>query len=137
MPINYLNEDVDFPKFDLKKTSNWIQRVAATYHKKIGTVNYNFCSDKRILEVNKQYLQHDYYTDIITFDYSNDNVLSGDIYISVDMVKYNSQEFNIPFTHELHRVLIHGVLHLCGQNDKTEQEQAEMTIKENKALEIL
>lgn len=102
--------------------------------KKTGDIAYIFCSDERILEINKQYLQHDYYTDIITFDYSEDNIISGDIFISIDTVKSNSLDFGSDFETELLRVIIHGILHLCGQDDKSPELRMEMTRKENEAL---
>ena len=97
-------------------------------------MNYNFCSDERILEVNKQYLQHDYYTDIITFDYSEGNRIAGDIFVSVETVKSNADEYGISFIEELHRILFHGVLHLCGVNDQTPEERQHMIECENSAL---
>ncbi|MHB9143238.1 MAG: rRNA maturation RNase YbeY, partial [Paludibacter sp.] len=95
------------------------------------------CSDKRILEVNKHYLDHDYYTDIITFDYSGKDFISGDIFISLDTVRSNAAEFGVPFEKELERIMIHGILHLCGQDDKTPELRLEMTAKENLALSKL
>ncbi len=112
----------------------WIRAVAADYNKRLGEITYIFCDDKRILEVNKEFLQHDYYTDIITFDYSAGNTIAGDIFISLDTVKSNAEEVGVTFEEELHRIIIHGILHLTGQEDKTPQTRAEMTNKENKAL---
>lgn len=137
MAINYAAEGVELPSVKKRETSNWIKRVAAKYNKEVGDIGYVFCSDEKILEVNNQYLQHDYYTDIITFDYSEDNVISGDLFISLDTVKSNSVEFNTDYNQELYRVIIHGVLHLCGINDKSPQERAFMTECENNALEML
>ena len=137
MAINYAAEGVELPTIKKRETSNWIKRVAAKYNKEVGDIGYVFCSDEKILEVNNQYLQHDYYTDIITFDYSEDNVISGDLFISLDTVKSNSVEFNTDYNQELYRVIIHGVLHLCGINDKSPQERAFMTACENNALEML
>ena len=111
--------------------------VAHTYGKKIGEINYIFCDDEKILEINRQFLQHDYYTDIITFDYCEGDTLSGDIFISVDTVTANAKEYSVSFDEELKRVMIHGILHLCGQNDKTADEQQEMRIKENNALRMI
>lgn len=136
MAIYYQNEDTAFPPIKRRKVSEWIKTIAASYNKKIADISYIFCSDKRILEINREYLQHDYYTDIITFDYSEGNTIAGDIFISIDTVKSNSIQYETDFIEELHRVIIHGILHLCGINDKTEAEQAEMTMNENKALEI-
>lgn len=132
--INYIVEDIEIPPFEQNRISNWIKQTAVFYDKKAGDINYIFCSDKRILEVNRQFLQHDYYTDIITFDYSRKNIISGDIFISIDTVKSNAQENNIEPKEELKRIIIHGILHLCGQNDKTPIDKAEMTRKENLAL---
>lgn len=137
MAIQYYTDDVKMPSIKKRKTSNWIKTVAETYKKKIGAICYIFCSDEKILEVNKQYLQHDYYTDIITFNYNEGDTLSSDIYISLDTVRTNSEQLGTDYNEELHRVIIHGVLHLCGLNDKTEGEQDEMTKCENKALAIL
>lgn len=133
--INYINENIDIPDFEQDKISAWIKQTANFYSKKTGNIHYIFCNDARILEVNQQYLQHDYYTDIITFDYSQGNKISGDIFISIDTVKSNSEEQATGFNEELRRIIIHGILHLCGQNDKTPEDKKEMTRKENNALE--
>ena len=121
---------------DIKKrpTTAWIRAVAATYGKKVGDVNYIFCNDERILEVNREYLQHDYYTDIITFDYTEGNTISGDLFISLDTMKTNSEQFATEYDEELHRTIIHGILHLCGINDKGPGEREIMEAAENKAL---
>ena len=132
--IQYINEDVKFPALPKQKLNKWIKTVAAEYQRKIGDIAFVFCTDERILEVNKQYLEHDYYTDIITFDYSEKSVISGDIFISIDTVKSNAQDLNIPFDKEIKRIMIHGILHLCGQDDKTPELREEMTDKENEAL---
>lgn len=137
MAITFYNEGVDFPPIDKKRVSAWIKTVAKNYEKNIGGITYLFCSDTQILETNKKYLQHDYYTDIITFDYSEKGIVSGDIFISLETVKTNSEQFNTPYLEELHRVIIHGILHLCGQNDKTKEDADEMRKKENEALKIL
>ena len=123
---------------DIKKrpTTAWIRAVAATYGKRVGDVNYIFCNDERILEVNREYLQHDYYTDIITFDYTEDDVISGDLFISLDTVKTNSEQFATAYDEELHRTIIHGILHLCGINDKGPGEREIMEAAENRALEM-
>ena len=133
--ISYNYENVEYTSFADRKTSDWIKNTAALYGKKIGDISYVFCTDERILEVNRQFLQHDYYTDIITFDYSGHGIISGDIFISLDTIKSNALKFEERFEKELHRVIIHGILHLCGQNDKTPEEQTEMTRKENLALQ--
>jgi rRNA maturation RNase YbeY len=110
--------------------------VAATYKKKVGEVGYLFCDDEHILTVNREYLQHDYYTDIITFDYCEDDVLNGDLVISLDTVRSNAELFGKPYDEELHRVIIHGILHLCGINDKGPGERELMEAAENKALAL-
>jgi rRNA maturation RNase YbeY len=135
--IQFIVEDTSQPQFDEKKIIRWINQVAIFHKKKVGKINYIFCSDSRILEVNRQFLQHDYFTDIITFDYGNGNIISGDIFISIDTVLSNAKELNLDFFQELYRVIIHGVLHLCGQDDRDEQSQKEMTRKENEAIDLL
>lgn len=137
MAILYQAEGVRIPSVKKREISNWIRTVADSYGKSIGDVAYIFCSDEKILEVNNQYLQHDYYTDIITFDYSEDDVVSGDIFISLDTVKSNSEQFGTDYIDELHRIIIHGILHLCGINDKAPGEREHMTECENKALALL
>lgn len=134
MAILYQAEDVKMPALKKRETSDWIKSVAADYGKKTGDIAYIFCSDKKILEVNNEYLQHDYYTDIITFDYTEGNTISGDIFISLETVKSNSQQFKTDYNEELHRIIIHGILHLCGINDKGPGEREHMTECENKAL---
>ena len=133
--IQYISEGVNPPAIQKQKTNRWIKETAAEYGKKTSDIAHIFCSDERILEVNKQYLEHDYYTDIITFDYSEGKVISGDIFISIDTVKTNAQEFGVSFEQELNRIIIHGILHLCGQDDKTPELRLEMTRKENLAIE--
>ena len=135
--IQFLTENIELPEIDQTKVSRWIKQVAAQNGKKTGNINYIFCDDERILEVNKEFLQHDYYTDIITFDYSSEKQISGDIFISINTVKSNAEGLKISFEEELHRVIIHGILHLCGQDDKTPDAQEEMTRKENEALKKL
>lgn len=128
-------------KFTLKQKlllKKWIKRVVEEqYGKKLGDLSYMFCSDAKILEVNKQYLQHDYYTDIITFDYCEGEVVSGDMFISVETVGSNAEEYKETFERELHRVIIHGVLHLCGLKDKSEADAKKMRAAEERALSIL
>ena len=135
--ITFQAENIDFPKIKKQATKNWIKLVAENYGKKIGDINYLFCTDEKILEVNNQYLSHDFYTDIITFDYSEGNNISGDIFISLDTVRTNSQKYNTGFMEELHRVIIHGILHLCGIDDKSEHEEKAMRQAENKALKMI
>lgn len=137
MAIIYQNEGVKAPLIKKREVTKWIKDVAAFYDKKVGDVSYIFCSDEKILEINKAYLQHDYYTDIITFDYTDENVISGDIFISLDTVESNAKELNTDYLEELHRIIIHGILHLCGINDKGPGEREYMTECENKALKLL
>jgi len=132
--IQYIAEEIELPAIEKRNISRWIKEVATDYDKKVGEIAYIFCSDARIMEVNRQYLNHDYYTDIITFDYSEANIISGDIFISIDTVKSNAEEFGVTFNDELQRIIIHGILHLCGQDDKTPELRLEMTRKENLAL---
>ena len=134
--ISYQIEGVKMPSIKRRETSAWIKSVALTHGKKIGDIAYIFCDDEKILEVNREYLQHDYYTDIITFDYTEENVISGDLFISLDTVRSNSEQLGVSYEQELHRVIIHGILHLCGINDKGEGEREIMEMHENKALAI-
>lgn len=133
--IQYIAEDIKLPALEKQKINRWIKDIASEYGKKVGDIAFIFCSDDKILEVNNQYLQHDYFTDIITFDYSEGIIISGDIFISLDTVMSNAEEFSISFEQELKRILIHGILHLCGQDDKTHELRIQMTEKENTALQ--
>ena len=135
--ISYYSENVKVPNIRRRDVSAWIKKVAALHGKKVGNIAYIFCDDEKILEVNRQYLQHDYYTDIITFDDSEGDVISGDIFISLDTVRSNAEKEGVDFTDELHRILVHGVLHLTGQADKTPETKAVMTRKEEHALALL
>ena len=137
MEITFQSEGVEHPQIDEQKIANWIESVAKTYNKETGEISYLFCDDNKILEVNQEYLNHDFYTDIITFDYSEENTISGDIIISLQTVESNSQMYKTDFQEELHRVIIHGILHLCGQGDLTEEEEKAMRDAENSALEML
>ncbi len=132
--IQYIAENVKMPALQKQRINRWIKEIADGYGKKTGDIAYVFCDDQKILEVNNQYLEHDYYTDIITFDYTAGNTISGDIFISLDTVKSNADEYGADFETELHRILIHGILHLCGNDDKSPELRADMTNKENKAL---
>ncbi len=135
--ISYNTQNVSLPKIRRRDTSAWIKAVAASYGKRVGDIAYIFCDDEKILEVNRQYLQHDYYTDIITFDYSEEDLISGDIFISLDTVRSNAEEQHTTYDNELHRVIIHGILHLCGINDKGPGEREIMEAAENKALAMM
>lgn len=135
--ITYNSENIKMPRLKRRETSAWIESVAATYDRRIGEIGYMFVDDEKILEVNREYLGHDYYTDIITFDYDESDVLNGDIVISVDTVRSNAEQFGKSFDDELHRVIIHGILHLCGINDKGPGERELMEAAEDKALALL
>src|SRR5574344_411297 len=137
MAIAYYAEEVKLPAIKKKAVGDWIRKVASLYGKRTGDISYIFCSDEKILEVNKQYLQHDYYTDIISFDYTEGTKISGDLFISLDTVKSNSENFGTDYTEELHRIIIHGILHLCGINDKGPGEREIMEAAENKALKMI
>lgn len=136
--ITYQTEGVSMPAIKRREITEWIKAVAASYGKKVGDVAYIFCSDERILEVNRQYLQHDYYTDIITFDYTEGGRISGDLFISLETVETNAAQFaGGDYQRELHRVIIHGILHLCGINDKAPGERELMEAAEEKALAMI
>lgn len=138
MSVIFEAEGVEIPSIlDEQKIIEWIDKVATSHNKEVGDLTYIFCSDEKILEINNQYLQHDYYTDIITFDYSEDNIISGDIFISLDTVKSNSEQFKTEYKEELHRVIIHGILHLSGFSDHTEEEEKQMRNLENQALKLI
>ena len=132
--IQYRSDSIEMPALDERKVTRWVKAVAAEYGFTVGNINYIFCSDERELEVNRQFLGHDYYTDVITFDYSTASTLNGDIFISLDTVKSNAEMVGVRFEDELLRILIHGVLHLTGQGDKTPETKAQMTAKEELAL---
>lgn len=134
--VSYFLEDVKF-EFKHKRVNNaWLKMVAESEVKKLGNINIIFCSDNYILDVNMKYLQHDYFTDIITFDYCEKNILSGDLFISIDSVRENSVFFKTEFADELNRVIVHGLLHLIGYDDHTEADQKLMREKENYYLEL-
>ena len=135
--ITYNVDGVKMTKIRKRDTSAWIKAVAATYGRKVGEIGYMFVDDEKILEVNREYLGHDYYTDVITFDYDEDDTVSGDIVISLDTVRTNAEQFGKSYDDELHRVIIHGILHLCGINDKGPGEREIMEAAENKALAML
>lgn len=125
------------PNIDQSLIKQWVCEVVSSYDYHVGEINYVFVDDERILEVNREFLQHDYYTDIITFDYTQGRFVSGDLYISLDTVSSNTLQLGVPYEQELHRVIIHGVLHLCGLNDKGPGERELMEAAENKALAII
>jgi rRNA maturation RNase YbeY len=130
------NYELDFSLEDEALFSDWISRVISSEEKNEGEINYIFCDDEYLLEINKQYLDHDYYTDIISFDYSIGNELHGDIFVSIDRVKENAEEFGVSFQDELKRVIIHGVLHYCGYKDKSEEEELLMRSKEDEKIKM-
>lgn len=137
MAINFYNEGVDMPQIVKSKITAWVREVAASYDKRCGEISYIFCNDEKIIEVNREFLQHDYYTDIITFDYSAGRTISGDLFISLDTVRTNALQFGQEYERELHRVIIHGILHLCGINDKGEGEREIMEAAEDRALALI
>ena len=134
--ITYNTDGVKMPKIKRKDTTAWIKAVAQTYGRKVGEVGYMFVNDEKILEINNEYLGHDYYTDVITFDYDEGDVVNGDIVISLDTVRTNAEMFGKAYEDELYRVIIHGILHLCGLNDKGPGEREIMEKAENQALEM-
>lgn len=135
--ITYNTDGTKMPNIRKRDTTAWIKAVVASYGKRVGEIGYLFVNDERIIEVNREYLGHDYFTDIITFDYCEGDTLNGDIVISLDTVRSNAKLFGRPYDEELHRVIIHGVLHLCGINDKGPGEREIMEAAENKALAML
>ena len=132
--ISYNTVNVKMPAIRRRDTSAWVKAVAASYGKKVGEIAYIFVDDEEILRVNREYLQHDYYTDIITVDYTEGDTISGDLFISLDTVRTNAEQFDKPYEEELHRVIIHGILHLCGINDNGPGEREIMEAAEDKAL---
>lgn len=134
--VSFQAEGVSIPKMNFATISKWINAVASGYNRRVGDVVYKFCSDDAILKANQDFLNHNFYTDIITFDYSIGNKVGGDILISIDTVKSNAEKFEVPYVQELRRVIIHGILHLCGLKDKTPKERDEMEKAENKALDL-
>lgn len=135
--ITYLAQQTELPIFNQLAVNEWIKQVARNHNRVVGPLTYIFCSDDRIIEVNRQFLNHDYFTDIITFDYSSHKRISGDMFISLDTVKSNAELFQRAYNEELMRIVIHGVLHLCGINDKGPGEREIMEAHENDALAIL
>jgi len=134
--ILYNVVNTEMPSIDQQKVSEWVRQVAATYQRHVGDINFIFVDDEEILRVNREFIGHDYYTDHIGFDYSQGSTISGDIYIGVDTVLTNSQELGCEYSEELHRVIIHGVLHLCGIDDKGPGKRAIMEAAEDKALKL-
>ncbi|MPQ48515.1 rRNA maturation RNase YbeY [Marinifilum sp. N1E240] len=137
MLITYNSCETEIPAIDQKLISDWVNRVVVNNGSEIGEINYYFCSDDYLLQMNREHLNHDYFTDIITFDYTVANIISGDLFISVDTVKDNAEDYKCEYFEELHRVIIHGVLHLLGIDDKTDEDQEIMTQKEDESLVLL
>lgn len=137
MPILFFNEEIEFYLDNEKKVKNWLLSVIKSYKKKAGDLNYIFVNDDKILELNHEFLDHDYFTDILTFNYNENNKINGDIFISIETVESNSLKFGTSFSDELNRVLVHGVLHLVGFNDQTEDEKLAMRNEENKCLSLI
>lgn len=134
MAINFFSEKIAFKPKQSLKLKAWIKSVASEEGYQVGTLNYVFCDDDYIIETNRQYLQHDYYTDIITFDYTEKNEISGDLVVSLDTVRSNAEKLGVDFNGELCRVIIHGILHLCGYKDKTDEEEKKMRALEDHHL---
>ena len=137
MSIYYHIQDVSAPVFRKRKITQWIKQTIIAETKIPGDISIIFCSDNYLLEVNKKFLNHDYYTDIITFDYVENNIISGDIFISCDRVLENASIFKTEFINELLRIIIHGILHLLGYKDKSEEDKSTMTKKEDIYLQKL
>ena len=137
MLITYNSCETEIPAIDQKLISDWVNRVVVNNGSEIGEINYYFCSDDYLLQMNREHLNHDYFTDIITFDYTVANIISGDLFISVDTVRDNAEDYKCEYFEELHRVIIHGVLHLLGIDDKTDEDQEIMTQKEDESLVLL
>lgn len=134
--IGFETKDVEMPTLDLKKVCRWLEEVAASHDYRVGNVNYLFCDDAEILRVNREFLKHDYYTDIITFDYTRRDKIGGDIFISLDTVRSNADDLGVAYQTELLRVIAHGVLHLCGIDDKGPGEREIMEAAENAAISL-
>lgn len=135
--IRFFNKDIKFTLTDKLLLKKWIKEVVSSYGNRVGDINIILCDDPSILEINNQFLGHDYYTDIITFDYTEEKVINGELYISIDTVRANAQEYGQSFPDELHRVIIHGILHLCGLDDHCDEDIKEMREAENLSLEKL
>ena len=135
--IQWLADGVELPAVDFERVAPWLARVAESHNRILGTLTYIFCNDDKILDVNRKFLNHDYFTDIITFDNTHGRRVSGDMFISLDTVASNAELVGATYSSELHRVIVHGLLHLCGVNDKGPGEREVMERFENEALEML
>ena len=133
--INF-NYELTFQLDNEERFSHWIQNVIISEGKELGEINYIFCDDEYLLNINKQYLDHDYYTDVISFDYTEANLVSGDVFISIDRVKENAADYDVTFDEELKRVIIHGILHYCGYKDKSDADEELMRIKEEEKMQL-
>ena len=136
MAIHFHNEDV-IASFNKTTVTEWLNSCIQDLDYKTGEISIIFCSDDYLLDINKKYLNHDYFTDVITFNYNENNTIIGDLFISIDRVKENAKELKVDFNNELYRVIIHGVLHLCGYNDKTQDQQKEIRTKEDEYLVLI
>ena len=135
--MHFHNEEVSFSFNNKREVSLWLKSVVSSFQKELGVINVIFCNDQYVLKVNQNYLNHDYFTDIITFNYNENNLISGDLFISIDRVKENAINQKMEFNVEIHRVIVHGVLHLCGLNDQSKQEKEIMRGRENLFLQKL
>ncbi len=135
--IHFQTAGIEMPSIDRRRVVRWLEAVAVRHGRKMGDINYIFCSDEKILEVNRQYLQHDYYTDSIAFDYTEGQRIAGDLFIGLETVESNARQLDLEFGQELHRVIVHGVLHLCGFKDKSEEDEKQMRLLEQEALQWL
>lgn len=136
-PISFFSEEIDFEIANPALMRQWVESIVEREKGELNFVNYIFCDDPYLLKLNQEYLKHDTLTDIITFPYHDPPIIEGDVYISIERIRENAHQFGATFEHELNRVMIHGVLHLCGYSDKTPEDKAKMTEKEDEALEIL
>ncbi len=136
MAIRFHNDGINFELKEKNKHKQWIRQYLGEYDKNPGQINFIFTSNELLMLMNRDFLNHNYYTDVITFEYKEDNVISGDVFISIDQVKINAKSYEVELTEELRRVMIHGVLHLLGLRDETEREREIMKEKENEALHL-
>ncbi len=134
--VNYFSENITFELKDTSPVTAWLERISSQYNEHIEELNYIFCSDDYLLEMNKTHLEHDFYTDILTFGYQSTPIM-GDIFISIDRVKDNASTFKVPFEEELYRVMVHGLLHILGFDDHSEEDKREMRAMESASLELL
>ena len=137
MSVSFHSDGVTFDVNNKQKLNSWIVSCVSAHNKSCGDINVIFCDDEYLLSVNKTYLNHDYYTDIITFDYSQKDIISGDLFISISRVKENAKKLNIELISELYRVIVHGVLHLLGYKDKTKLEKEKMREKEDEMILLM